>query len=204
MKNEIFSPVKLDALREIISIGTAHSATALSKLIDKTITVNVPELNVVPLSKIPELLGGAELSIVGLYFRISGDLTGNILLFFPQPTVNSLIEMLTANITTGSIVELTEIEKSALMELGNILTNSYLNAMAETMDIKILLSVPYYASDMLGAVIDFLLIEIAQVSDYVLLMKTVIESTEIILNGNFIIFPDRASFEKIFDRIGLK
>lgn len=83
------------------------------------------------------------------------------------------------------------------MELGNVLTNSYLNAMAEMMDMKILLSVPYYSSDFLGAVIDLILIEIAEVSDYALLMKTDITLEDVKLTGNFMFFPDTPSFDKI-------
>lgn len=204
MENEVFSSVELDALREVISIGTGHAATALSQLIDKTIAVKVPEMNLIPIGSIPELLGGAELSITGLCFKISGDLSGRILLFFPEETSNLLIELLTANIKHGSLVEMNQIEKSALMEVGNILANSYLNAIAKMLDMKILLSVPYYSKDFLGAVIDLLLIEIAAVSDYALLMKTYIESPNITLSGNFTIFPDRLSFEKIFHKLGLK
>ena len=43
---------------------------------------------------------------------------------------------------------------------------------------KMFISVPFYASDMLGAVIDLLLIEIAEAADYALLMETVISATK--------------------------
>ncbi|MFH8039151.1 MAG: chemotaxis protein CheC [Candidatus Aenigmatarchaeota archaeon] len=201
---EEFSLIELDAIREIINIATAHSASALSKLLDKTILVKVPKVEVVPINKIPELLGGSELPIVGIYFNFSEELSGRIFLFFDKDTAETLVKYLTANITCFNSSEQEEINRSALMELGNILANSYLNAIAEMMNMKILLSVPYYASDMLGAVIDALLIEIAMVADYALLLNTVIESREVKISGNFLIFPDKESFEKMFKSIGLK
>jgi len=204
INNEAFSLIELDTLREIINMGTAYSATSLSKLIDKTILVNVPRVDIAPIKKVPELLGGSNLSIVGLYFKFYGNIDGKIFIFFEKETAELLVKYLTANMTFSNVSEQKEIEKSALMELGNILANSYLNAIAEMMDIKILLSIPYYSSDMLGAVIDFMLIEIAKFTDYALLLNTVIESPEIKIAGNFIIFPERESFEKIFKNVGIE
>ncbi len=78
MKEEMFLLLNL-ILREIISIGTAHFAAALLKLIDKTVIVTVPEINWVPINKTPEMLGSPELPIVGLYFKILSDLKDKIL-----------------------------------------------------------------------------------------------------------------------------
>lgn len=199
-----YTDIEIDALREFINTGTAHAATALSKLIDKPIKVNIPNLNIVPIPSVPEKLGGAENPIVGLYFRMMGDISGSVLLFFPQETAQSLLESLMAGVAPGQKPEFDEIGVSALMELGNIMTNSYINALAQMMDGRILISVPFYSSDLLGAVIDFLLIEIAQEADYALLMETVIESPEVKLKGNFIIFPNSVSLAKIFEKMGLR
>jgi len=198
-----FTEMEKDALKEFVNIGTGHAATALSKLIDKEVTVSIPDLALVPIGKVPEKLGGPEMSIVGLYFKIIGDITGSVLLFFPLQTASSLTSLLTAGIKPEGASEYEELERSAMMELGNIMTNSYINALAEMLDAKIFISVPYYSADVLGAVVDLLLIEIAQVADYALLMETIIESPEIKLSGNFIIFPDAPSLEKIFSKVGL-
>jgi len=94
--------------------------------------------------------------------------------------------------------------KAALMEMGNIMANSYLNAMAALMGMKILLSVPSYACDYLGSVIDALLIEISEVSESALLMKTELNSDETSFTGNFIILPDGESFDKMLGKMGIK
>jgi len=198
-----FSKMEIDALKEFVNVGTGHSATALSKLIDKKVDVSVPELSIVPIGKVPERLGGAETQIVGLYFKIIGDITGSVLLFFPLQTASSLTALLTAGMKPDNPAEYEELERSAMMELGNILTNSYINALAQMLDSKIFISIPFYSSDILGAVIDLLLIEIAEVADFALLMETVVESPDTKLSGNFIIFPDAPSLEKILTKAGL-
>ncbi|MCB4791133.1 MAG: chemotaxis protein CheC [Elusimicrobia bacterium] len=193
-----FNKLQMDILREIINTGTGHAATALSALIDKKIIMVVPEVKLVRLEKVPEYLGGAQLPVVGLLFKMSNDISGSILLFFTQENSDLLSKLLTADLYSDK-----DLNKSAIMELGNIAVNSYLNAIAEMMDFKILISVPYYAKDLLGAVIDFLLIEIAEVSEYALLMETFLESPDVKLKGNLIIFPDNKSLDKMFDKVGV-
>ena len=142
--------------------------------------------------------------IVGLYFRFSGDLSGNILLYLPETVTDSLIRFLTSGVSFDNVEDKENVQKSAIMELGNIVTNSYLNAIAEMMDMRIFISVPYFSADQLGAMIDVLLIQIAEVADYALLLETVIASKERQIDCNMAIFLEDESLQKIFEKTGLK
>jgi chemotaxis protein CheC len=197
-----FSESELDALREFVNISTAHSATALSKMVDKTIQVNVPQMKLVPVPEIPKMLGGSGVPVVGLYFRISGNMSGSMLILFPKVTAQKLVELLLAGIVEEEALGFKGIEKSALMELGNVLTNSYLNALAELLNIRLLLSVPHYAEDDLGAVMDLLLIELVEVADYALMMATTITLEGTDLAGHIIMFPDNVSLDMMLNKIG--
>jgi len=191
---------KIDALKEIINIGTGHAATALSEFIHKRVTVKVPDISVALISKMPELMGGADLRIRGFYFTLTGDFTGGIFLYFPEETAEGLANTILADMDEKG----EEMKKSALMELSNITTNSYINAIANMIDSKIYISVPFYSADMLGAIIDFMLIEISQNADYALLMETFIEIEGEKISGKFIFMPDIISFNKLFERLGIK
>lgn len=63
---------QLDALREIGNIGAGNSATALSQLINRRINMNVPNVSIVPLEEVPELVGGPETLVVGVFLRAYG------------------------------------------------------------------------------------------------------------------------------------
>jgi chemotaxis protein CheC len=214
MDNMTFSEIKLDVLREFINVGTGNAATALSEMIDKKISVNLHELRFVELNNIPKLLGGDELPVTAFFFRISHDITGGILLFFSSNTAEILSGYLTSGMNINDPAEKEQVVKSALKELGNIMCNSYINAIAEMLDMKIFISVPFYAADMLGSVIDFLVMQIAEVSDYALVMETTVSiengtdksrddgSTDI--KCNFLLLPDVTSYEKIFNKTGIK
>lgn len=198
MNNEI----KTDALMEVVNVGTGQAATALSQLLGQRVLINVPDMRMLPLADVPGHLGGAEQPIVGVYFTINGDLSGRILLIFTQESGHRLAGMLTGEGNGERL--LTEISQSSIMEMGNIIANSYLNGMAGLLDMCLMPSIPYFAEDMLGAVIDYLLIEIAQVADYALIINTEMSIESIDLKGSFLVFPDEAFMNRIFSKLGIE
>jgi len=191
-----------DALKEVINIGTAQAANALSEMLNKKISINIPDMKLLPLAEVPQHLGGAETPIVGIYFQINGPLGGRIFLIFDKPGGHRLATLLTGN-TAMLEGELDELGVSALMELGNILSNSYINAIANLLDVSISPSVPYFSEDMLGAAIDYLLIEISQVADSAILFTTDIMVESENLKGNFLVFPDAKFMARISEKLGL-
>jgi chemotaxis protein CheC len=193
----------MDALKEVVNIGTGQAATSLSEILNQKVLINVPEVNLIPIEEVPEQLGGANKNIIGVYFQTSGELESRILLIFQQEAGRTLSSLLTGE-KKPSAEQLDDMEKSSIMEVGNIIANSYINALSELLDIKLFPSIPYYAEDMLGAVIDFLLIEISQVADYSLLLKTNMRAESLDLMGNFIIFPDENFLTKLFEKLKLK
>ena len=64
------SPAQLDALREIGNVGAGNSATALSQVINKRIDMNVPKVALVPLENVPDLVGGPDVIVVGVFLRV--------------------------------------------------------------------------------------------------------------------------------------
>jgi chemotaxis protein CheC len=198
----MFKDISMDALKEVVNIGTGQAATSLSEVLNQKVMINVPQVSLVPIEEVSKQLGGNQTPIVGVYFQTTGELESRILLIFSQETGHTLASLLTGNPKRKS--ELDDIEKSSIMELGNIITNSYINAMSQLLDIKLYPSIPFYAEDMLGAVIDFLLIEISQVADYSLLLKTEMMVESANLNGSFIIFPDENFLNKLFEKLGVK
>jgi chemotaxis protein CheC len=203
MTKELAQP-KLDKLHEIVNTGAKNAARAMAELIDNKISVSVPEIQLIPVTSLIDHLGGTELLIVGLYFRFNGDISGGIMLFFPETTAQTLLSDLTGNMNPVDPVEKNDLEKSALKETGNIMVNSYVNAIARSLSMNINLSVPYYAKDTLSAVSDVLLIQLAETSDQALLLTTVIDSSEQQLSGSIVIFPDVTSYVKIFKALGLQ
>ena len=106
--------LQLDALREVANIGAGHAATALSQMINSTIMISVPTINVSRLEDVPPQLSEPEEPVAAVLMHMMGDLTGRTLLVFPKPTAVRLAELMLRR-PVGSSSELGEMEQSAFM-----------------------------------------------------------------------------------------
>lgn len=147
-----------DALKETMSIGAGHAATALSQLAKTNVLIAVPQVNLVPLAEVPKLLGPQEQPMVGLFLRLSGQGAGGILLAFPRECASQLVNIMLGG-SAGRSTVLSDMEQSALREAGNILAGAFLTALGNFLGVVFLPSVPHLAVDMAGALIQALVWE---------------------------------------------
>ncbi|GLI37702.1 chemotaxis protein CheC [Geobacter hydrogenophilus] len=203
MKFDALTEEHLDALREVSNIGVAHAATALSQLIGRSISLTVPKVLLTEICKVPEVFGGAEKLVVGIYLQMLGDARGNILIVLPRDSALKLLSrLLPRDKSEGTL--LTELEISALKEVGNILASAYLNALGALMGKTLIPSVPVLSFDMVGAVIDYALIELGEIGDLALMVETDFFGEEEKINGQFFLLPDPVSLKIILNAIGVK
>ena len=194
---------QLNALREMSHMGMVHATAALSQLLGHSLTLTVPRVSVVPLADIPRQIGGEEEWIAGLYFKIRGGVKGIILVLIPWNGVLSVIKTLTGKKTVRSMA-LTENERSVLKELANILTSAYLTALSNLLKILLIPSIPGLAFDMVGAVVESLLMERGQLEEMVMVIETRFENPENEVEGRLILLPDPESLPEFLDRLALK
>ena len=152
------SPVQLDVLREIGNVGAGNSATALSQLINRRIDMNVPKVSVVPLDEVPDLVGGPETIVVGVFLRVYGKAPSNILFLMPKDSAFYLVDALMGK-ESGETTHLDMMAESALMEIGNILAGAYLNALYSFTNLSLIPSIPALAMDMAGAILNVVLVQ---------------------------------------------
>jgi len=198
--------LQLDGLREVANIGAGHAATALSQLTNRRITVQVPEIRVVPLEAVPELIGKPDQVIAAVVMQVLGDLTGRTVQVFPAATASRLAGILLGRQHVPFPEGFGEIEQSAMREAGNILGGAYLNALSEMLGMLLLSSVPSLAIDMAAAVLTSSFLNLGVVEDPVLCIDTLFqidERRESAL-GHFLLLPDNASLRVILRAIRLE
>ncbi|CEI84278.1 MULTISPECIES: chemotaxis protein CheC [Oceanobacillus] len=198
-----------DILKEIGNIGAGNAATSLSQLLGHKIDMLVPNVEIADFNEVIELVGGPEQPIVGLMFQVEGEITGVMAIVVDIEEAEYLVQKLTHNPefrlseeTDG--IEL-EIAMSALSEIGNILTGSYLTALSDFTGMNLQPSVPHLGIDMAGAIMTMGLLEISQVTDYAIIIDTEIRQEERgheQIRGNFLFIPDPESFQKLFAKLG--
>ncbi|MFB5087144.1 chemotaxis protein CheC [Psychrobacillus sp. PGGUH221] len=208
MYEKSITSMHLDVLKEIGNIGAAHAATSLSTLLNKKIDMKVPKVEMVSFDEMMELAGGPDSVVAGIYLRIEGDVTGSMFFVLPVEQANRFIRRLVQDdqfdFQSGAI---SEIGASAMQELGNILSGSYLSALSDFTGLKIYPTVPALSIDMVGAIISFGIVEVSHVSDYVIVIDTAINEEDVpneeSVRGHFFLLPDPESFEAIFQALGV-
>lgn len=197
------SASQLDALREIGNVGAGNSATALSQVINHRIDMNVPKVAMIPLEAVPDLVGGPDAIVVGIFLRVYGKAPSNILFLLPQKSAFYLVDTLMGK-PHGSTTSLDAIEQSALMEIGNILSGAYLNAFFTFTKITMLPSIPALAMDMAGAILNVVLAQLGQMGDRALVIETEFLSEDDGINGQFFLVPDPGSLNTIINAVGVE
>ncbi|MGD6849778.1 chemotaxis protein CheC [Rossellomorea aquimaris] len=203
------SSMHLDILKEIGNIGAGHAATALSTLLDKKIDMKVPSVQVVTFDEMMDMAGGPDNVVVSVFLRIEGDAPGSMFFLLPLEQASTYIRtMIQDRSFSFSEPPYSELGLSAMQELGNILSGSYLSSLSDFTSLKLLPSVPALSVDMAGAIIGFGLLEISQVSDHAIVIDTALKEEELekseSVKGHFFLLPDPDSFEIIFQSLGVK
>ncbi|KAB7668660.1 chemotaxis protein CheC [Bacillus sp. B1-b2] len=201
--------LKLDILREIGNIGAGNAATSLSKLLNKTIDMKVPDVQIVSFDQMMEMAGGSENIVAGVFLRLEGDVPGSMFFMLPIEQANKFIrDMIGDSAIDLSQPPYDEIALSALQELGNILSGSYLSSLSDLTNLSLYPSVPALAIDMVGAIVTYGLIELSQVSDYAIVINTeLVEKDHEVskrVNGHFFLLPDPDSFSTLFQSLGVQ
>lgn len=193
---------QLDVLKEVGNIGAGNAATALSKLLDKPVDMQVPQVNMLPFEDIIEVLGGSEQIVLAIFLRVTGEAPGNMFFILTQSSAKLLLQNL-AGIEVEDEENYSEMELSALNEIGNILAGSYLSSLADFTNLNMSPSVPSLAIDMLGAVISYGLMQYGEMGDKALFIDTKFFNGSDAVEGRFFLVPDPESFRKIFKALGV-
>ncbi|MBP2001096.1 chemotaxis protein CheC [Paenibacillus shirakamiensis] len=197
-----FAEFKMDVLKEIGNIGAGNAATALSCLLDKPIDMAVPKVQMLPFEAIAERVGGAEEIVLAIFFRVEGEAPSNLFFIMTPDAGKKLLHRL-ANLTVAKESEFTEMEMSALSEIGNILAGSYLSSLADFTGLSMWPTVPALAIDMAGAILSYGLLQFGEMGDDALLIDTTFIEDQQQVEGQFFLIPDPESFDKIFTSLGV-
>jgi len=201
--DEKLSLNQLDVLKEIGTIGSANAATALADMIASKVEIAVPQVSLIPLENISKLLYGMEKAFFVLDMEIKGNIDGRIFLLLSPNDARHLSGALLGK-SKDELDFNDDMFKSSLKEASNILCGSYLSALADLTGLTILNSIPSLAMDMVGAILDFIFIQIAETSEEALFIKTDLMVKGLSLEGLFLLFPTTESLKKIFDTLGVK
>lgn len=166
MSNKIsftLSDYEIDQLRECINIGGGHASTALSQLTGKKINITFPGVRVTNIEDTVEVIGNSEMISTTVIVRVLGDTTGIMFFVFQGHSGTKLARMVSKIDEENEV--LSDLDRSALKEIGNILSGACLSALSTFLGISVLHSVPDVATDMLGSIVNSIMAEVGRTSE---------------------------------------
>ncbi len=199
MTIEQMSDQYFDVLKEIGNIGAGNATTALSTMLGTRVDMMVPKVRLMEFKEVGTTLGGEEQLVAGIYLVVDGDIHGSIMFVQKKESARAMVQKLMGMPPEGD--DFSEMELSALKEIGNVITGAYLNSLSTLTNLTIYPSVPDICIDMAGAILSVPAIEFGAVSDKMLLIQTDFADNDE-MSGYFILVPDEESDEKILHALG--
>lgn len=193
-----------DVLKELGNIGAGNATTAIATMLNLTIDMKVPNVRLIAV----EDLGGAicpeEETIVGIFLEVQNDISGSMMFLMRLRSAHYLVDRLMGGMggDASDPGEFSEMELSALKEIGNIIAGSYLSALSTMTQLMITPSVPYISVDMAAAILSVPAIQFGQFGENALLIETEF-GDDVTIEGYFILLPDEDSYDKILESLGI-
>lgn len=194
--------LQFDVLKEIGNIGAGNATTALAKMLNTKIDMNVPRVEMVPFTQLPDTFGSPEEVLAGILVQLDGDIKGMMMFLAKEESAHTLVNSLMGGMGVSGAGTFSEMELSALSEIGNIIIGAYLSAMSNLTNLKIASSVPYISIDMAGALLSVPAIEFGKLGDKVLLIETQFGELDLV-NGYFLMVPELESYDVILSSLGM-
>ena len=196
------SSLEIDTLREIGSIGTGNAATALYQMMNRPVRITLPEVRIIEYNEAIEWIGGPEEVTAGILVKMSGDVGGIMLSVQKLDLVNVVLSTMLGE-SIDSYENLTELERSAMIEIGNIMISTFINAMSGLADLNIKLTVPAFAVDMQGAILTVPMAEYGGMSNYLMAIggNFVCDGKEV--PCHLLLSPDLRSLDFLLRKLGV-
>jgi len=193
--------LEIDTLREIGSIGTGNAATALSQMLGQEIKITLPEVRIMGYNEAIDWIGGPEAITAGVMVHIGGQLNGIMLSVQSLEFINIVLHIIDRRIDRYE--DLDEMEKSLLVEVGNIMISTFINALSGLSGITVDLTVPSITVDMQGAILTVPMAEYGGQSDYLMTIGGNFMCGGRVVPCRLLLSPDVRSLNYLLRKLGV-
>ncbi|MBD5084751.1 MAG: flagellar motor switch protein FliN [Clostridiales bacterium] len=139
MEKEMFSPMAIDALGEMMNISLGSSATAVSNMLDHRVDITTPTVSVVDVKEFS--LGNLEPAI-GVEIKYVEGLEGSNIMLLKRSDIKIIVDILMGMETAEEDFELNELTISCVCEVMNQMMGSAATAMSDFLGFRVDISTP--------------------------------------------------------------
>lgn len=196
--NELY----MDVLKEIGNIGSGNATTAIASMLDLRLDMKVPKVELLSFQEFGTAISEEEETIVGIYLGLEQDIEGSMMFLMKLEAAHYLANRLLGRDPDYN-EEFSEMDLSAIKEIGNIIAGSYLSALSGMTNLTISPTIPYVAIDMAAAILSVPACMFGQYGDNALLIQTEF-GDDMMIEGYFILLPELDSYDKILSSLGIQ
>ena len=193
-----------DGLQELANIGAGHASTALSQMINRDVKMGIPHVEVIPLAEAGSYIQHEQI-VVGIFLKISDEIPSYVMMIIPRDSAFALADLLLGQQSQPGERILSEMDTSALSEVANVMICSFFDSISALLGMSVVPGPPHLAYDIPEAVLDYVLIQIGEVSNDVFLFNVDLEEEK---ENNFeihmFLLPEPDSVNVLLKRMGLK
>lgn len=191
-----YTELQIDALREVANTGSGHAAGDLSEMLGHSFDISVPRAVVTDIQSAIDLLGGAEVEVNAVGIRVGGDIEAMLVAMFTPDQAASLCSLL------GFDVE-SEMGRSVLQEVGNVLACAYAAVLAEMSGISFDVNPPDVLMDLLGSIVSSLVATTTSDVRNVLLIDSTIGVNAADAKMSVLFVPFDDGIERLLQHLGV-
>nr|WP_298079200.1 chemotaxis protein CheC [uncultured Blautia sp.] len=189
-----------DFIKELGNIGTGNAVSALSQLLNCPLEIDTPNLRILPFQQITEIITEAEVPLAGIMVEVFGEVNGMFLFLLDKTFTGQVIRLVLGD-TVSDFMNLTEMEESLLLELGNIMCGSYIRALSQLMNVEIDVSVPQISIDMGGAILTAATSRFLRTSDELLMIDNLFCMDTDTFSGRILFLPEMESLHVLLRKL---
>ena len=192
------SPTQKDALTELINIGYARAAGALSDLTGHRISLEVPHVAVHSIAEITPILHKVITGIVATVNQtFGGPIAGNAILLLDHDAALLLNRLLTDR---AEAAELDGAAKEVITEVGNIVLNACLGVFGNLLQVQVSFTVPDLRVDSIQDVLKWIKVDDSEIQ-YALMIHTRFYLRASDVSGYLVIILGVTSLERLLQEL---
>lgn len=144
---------KMDYLREMMNVAAGNAATALSQVLQCEVDVKLPEVFILPVSKVSSIFKDPSVPVLCVKTEMVGDVRGALFFVVPDEQKKNLLVLVKQSMPNALRKRL-PVDSTVIEEIANITAGTFLSAIHDFSKLNICHTVPVLAIDMIQSLLD--------------------------------------------------
>lgn len=186
---------KFEVFNTMTRSGAERAAHNITTMTGLETEVEINRMSFVPIDDVPAEIGDQR--YVGTVMEYAGKPSGYLAILFDRPSAEAVVDGLIPTETTDGW---SEMERSAMKELGNIMTSGFIDGWANVLESSIDHSPPTFVSDMGSSIMSPIVGRMAQTQEHAFLLDSIIRTDgDGVFQCEMFALPDEAELREVLE-----